>query len=367
MENVGIVREIGEGSYGKVYLARRLDGETVALKVEYVERSSVNKGEELYNELRFAGSVAGKHPDRFIRLLDHKLVERCEEKLKHINPHLDRGEKARLERLRGNKLCVYKLYTVVDTTLRDVRKSGGIGRWPAARRYSLLLQLVDVNRILSKTGWVHGDLHSGNIGLITNSAEVPAGRVTRVGAGAYSVQVPTSGVLVQVIDYGSLMHARTLRPEKSYKGKSQTELDHYREHRMTDPTILFKVMYDSGPFWTFVRRRKVRIDYDRSFKKVAATAEYRSLRRRLPAVVSDRIVFEMTHIMHPAAFGSTVLGGRLGSKAPAPRMMFPAEDIDFVVRHMYDNRRLVKYLKARMDAVLQSECSDNGPGCRRSS
>lgn len=332
---------LGQGSIGRVYSVVR-KRQPLAMKVEYILPDSVENGGQLDNEVIFATTVASRFPDKFMQMLDFDIVPNCKESLKPVPKHLPKGMQKRLARARKGKVCALKLYSLVHTTLSNVMPF--IRRWSMPHRYSVLLQLIDILRIMDKTGWVHGDFHPGNIGIKRTWSK----RLVTIGD--TKRQVKTYGTLVQSIDYGDALNRRTLRKNRPFQGDiKETELQHYKQHKVVDRFILFDILYDFEGYWKFVNRNKIQLDFHNDKKKVMKLAEYKSLKTdKRFAKLPDDLLFKMTHLLYPEQVERAVLGEHY-SHVIKPHLNVPLKEILYAFENFRNNEKLLTYFLRKYD------------------
>lgn len=324
---------LGKGQQGKVFLVEK-DKQSYALKVEYILPSSKRKGGELHNELEFFQDVASFYPDKFIQLVDYEIVENCEQKLEKIGDFLPKGIQKHLEKARKGSVCVYKLYTLIDTDMNHLLDK--MNRWSMNHKYSALLQLIDILRIMDNTGWVHGDFHPGNVGIEYTSRD----KIVYVN----KKPIKTYGTLFKSIDFGGLLHRDTLRPSHPYLGDdNETELKHYKDHLSADREVLLKMMYNEKPYWQFIGKYKIHLNYDEDLKKVKELKEFKKLRSlKKFRKLNDHLIFRMVHLLYPDIFEPLILGDKF-KKVIGMNLRFPIEDVMYVFENFFENEKLIRH------------------------
>ncbi len=95
------------------------------------------------------------------------------------------------------KTCVKKLFSLIDNTVSELQ----IDAMSKQEIYSVVAQIMYVIYILDTHGWVHGDFHSGNIG-VKHTDET----FVTMELGSEKINVPTFGRLIQAIDFGGVLH-----------------------------------------------------------------------------------------------------------------------------------------------------------------
>lgn len=328
------LRVLGQGAVGKVYLVEK-SGKQYALKVEYILPVDVAHGGKLDNEIRFSREVSSRHPDKFMQLLDYSIRESCDENLGDIEPHLPEGIRRNMAAAREGRLCVYKLYTLVDAPLENLVTK--IGKWSMPHRYSLLLQILDVLRIFDETKWVHGDLHAGNMAI----KKVPRTSTVQIENGI----VATYGTLIQTIDLGDVLHPESLHPRRPFQGHTtETELQHYQNNLVSDRQIMFSVMFSDENYWKFRTDHDVPPgDYDTDLEKVKELPQFKRLRKlKSFAHLPDWLLWKLLSFIDPEPVQRLLLGEHF-VKVIQLKQWFPRNDILYAFKHYFDTSRLLNY------------------------
>jgi serine/threonine protein kinase len=178
MINYNIIKKIGYGTKGQVYLIK-VDKHLYALKVE--------KLNELYfwREINFYKNFGLKYPNNFIKLIDYEIINNTAK----------------------------KIYDLVDTTLDKI-----IYKLTKQQIYSVIIQITYSIHLLHSNNYVHGDLRMPNIGMV---------KTTQQEIEILSYRVPTNGWIVKLIDFGSIgerTEAEKLNDLEWYEKKYNTEL-----------------------------------------------------------------------------------------------------------------------------------------------
>lgn len=201
-------KEIGKGVYGTIYLVKN-KGKKYALKIEKIlEKNSKIKTSisPYWREIKFVEKMSKKYTDHFLQIKKHKLVKNCKHSQYSKNTQLKNIHK-KYHKLVKSSYCVYKLYSYCDTTLANLIFYKEIYK-EQNKYYSLILQVFYILYLLNKHGYQHNDLHLWNIGVkYTNKKEIKI----------FGKKIPTYGYLVQLIDYGKIMHKNDKKNKKDTK------------------------------------------------------------------------------------------------------------------------------------------------------
>jgi serine/threonine protein kinase len=173
-----IIKELGHGTKGKVYLVE-VENKFYALKIEKLNQVY------FWREINFYKNFALTYPSNFIQLIDYEIKDNI----------------------------VKKICTLVDTTLDKI-----IFTLNKFQLLSIIIQITYCVYLLHTNNYVHGDLRAPNIGV---------NKTTQTHINILSYQIPTYGCVVQLIDFGSIgekNEAIKLNDLEWYENKFSTEL-----------------------------------------------------------------------------------------------------------------------------------------------
>lgn len=176
------VRKLGEGEKGSVYLVSR-GGVEYAMKTEPALSGHISS--EQQREIDFSIHFGNKHPDMFMKL--HKWYVRDD--------------------------VLHKIYSKVDMTF------DGKVKLSMKQYMSICMQLTYAFYILHKGGWIHNDLHPGNIGF----CKVDKDEIVK----CFDEKVQTHGVKLQLIDFGRALGKKfklTSKEKKTLEAGKNDEL-----------------------------------------------------------------------------------------------------------------------------------------------
>jgi serine/threonine protein kinase len=150
-----IIKELGHGTKGKVYLVE-VENKFYALKIEKLNKVY------FWREINFYKNFALIYPSNFIQLIDYEIKDNI----------------------------VKKICTFVDTTLDKI-----IYTLNKFQLLSIIIQITYCVYLLHTNNYVHGDLRAPNIGV---------NKTTQTHINILSYKIPTYGWVVQLIDFGSI-------------------------------------------------------------------------------------------------------------------------------------------------------------------
>mgnify|MGYP000417384505 CR=1 FL=1 len=205
INNIRIIKKIGYGYFGTVYLVKDDKNHRYALKIEQVSPDFLVKSLRsfVWRENEFSKKMNKLYPNHFLKLHAHLIDNDCEHNQLTEN-NIDLNHKSndpKFDKLRKHlstlKSCSVKLWSIIDLTLHDILK-----KWKTFKIKTfnnIMIQLVYVIHLMNKHGYSHNDLHVGNIGLTkTNNKFINIS----------GTKIKTYGYYVCVIDYGLILHKK---------------------------------------------------------------------------------------------------------------------------------------------------------------
>lgn len=330
MKDYKVEKFISQGLMGKVYLVSK-NNKKYAMKIEYI---ASKKDSILLNELKLIKEVASKNPDQFMQLIDWEFIENCKESAPEIPDWVDKKERKYFVKLRQSGLCVRKFYSLIDDTLSNFP----IGKMTMKERYSMIIQLLYINYLIQSNGFVHGDFHHGNIGVI-NVAK-------KKNVMIFGKKIPTFGNQFVAIDYGGVLHKDTLSSKRKYQQRDITELQHYNEMKVIDKSGIIKSMVSDRDFWEYMRKNNITTnDFEKDFKLVLSQPEI-SL---FTGITKEKfILWDLYRILFTKKFQQLVLGKKFKKYIPNVYLL-PLEDILYSFINLNDDKKLIEYFIARLE------------------
>ena len=330
MDDYKVLKFLSQGLMGKVYLVSK-DGKKYAMKVEYILSEN---DPSVKNELKFLQEVASKHPEQFIQLVDYEFIQDCKEEAPKIPDWVDENAKKYFLTLRNSKVCVRKIYSLIDNTLSDEI----IRDMNLKERYSMLIQLLYINYLIQSNGFVHGDFHRGNIGLI----KVEKDKKIKI----LGKDIQTYGNQFVAIDYGGILHRDTLNRDKKYQDRETTELEHFQEHFIIDKLGIINNMVSTEDFWNYVKDNKIKMnDIEEDSKLILSQPEIKFLKD-----ISNNkyLLFDLYKLLFTKKFQELVLRENFKEKIPFISWI-PTADIIYAYSNFEDDILLINYFIARLE------------------
>lgn len=187
-----IIKEIGIGMLGTVYLVMDNLGNEYAMKIEHIL-----KNDDVKNEIIFSNEMYKKYPNHFLKIHDSWIDKKCD----HVQDWKKQGFSLELfdkpvqnyyKKLFSSQYCSIKIYSLIDLTLKDIYK-----RITNKQYYDIFIQCLYVMYLCDKSGYLHRDWKMDNIGLVkTNNKYIKI----------FNKKIKTHGYFVVLIDYGGVVH-----------------------------------------------------------------------------------------------------------------------------------------------------------------
>lgn len=332
IDKVKVLRELGHGIIGTVYLVS-YRGKEYALKIEHILKEDIeDKSSPLWNEIRFAEDIANSNPEQFMILYNYDFIDNCQLKQEYAAdlsffPQL---KQAYLKKLADSPLCVRKIYSLVDTTLDKLDLKS------LEERYSMIIQILYIIYLMEKKGYVHADLHPGNIGVIETKKKF----INILGQ-----KIPTFGKIYQAIDFGGVLNEKTLEPEKTIMGLPETQRSVYDWAKVGDKLGFVMNMVDDSDLWKYVKKKEIRLNREKDEKKVLKAPEMKFIDG---LVDNETLKFELFRILFPEIFQKIVLGKNF-DKVREWVFKIPIEDLILFFIHFEDTKLLIEYFISRLN------------------
>lgn len=199
MKNLNIIKKLGYGTFGTVYLAKYNNIECIYKIEKQVDTNGPNYNIGYWREIEFA-TFTSKYPNVFLQLIGYDMIENCQ----HEQPDPDYIPNPKLKKILDAKKkstkCSELLYTpVLENTLdKYYEKHRDL---PILNKYilSIIAQLLYSLYLMHNAGYYHNDIRTNNImGIKTTQPFVNLGQYN----------IPTYNTHVYIIDYGMITHIK---------------------------------------------------------------------------------------------------------------------------------------------------------------
>ena len=233
LDEYKIIKELGRGLVGTTYLVKDSKGEKYALKIENILKKDIPKSlsSPYWRELDFIDFMGSRYPEHILYLKDNYIRDDCKHEQSWDGfpfemSDLPKGMQSYYKKLFASSYCSIKVYSLIDMDMAKYIKKKN---FDTKVFYDLLIQLIYIVYLLDKHGYMHGDLHTNNIGLVKTDKKF----ITILGK-----RIPTHGYLIQLIDYGSILHRKYIMTKAQKKiYEESTDL-----HSIL-LTLLFEIYY----------------------------------------------------------------------------------------------------------------------------
>ncbi len=310
--------------FGTVYKIS-MNNNYYAMKVEHVLESDKVKSlkSPQWREIDFAEKINKLYPDQFIKLYKYEFVDNCDHEQKYT---IDLNEipkfwREHIKKLAKSKVCIQKVYELIDGSLKDIIDDLDINQ-----RYSMIIQVASIIKILEKHKYLHGDFHIGNIGYVETDKKY----IT-----IFNKKIPTFGYIYKAIDYGSVIHPKyklTKSEKKDYKDRFGTEF----------MSSVQTVMVNKEKFYDYAYDNKIKLDYDKDLKKIMKSDMIDILKEYTK---DKNFIFTLFEIIYPEQFQKIIFGTKFDRVIPIKLYYEPVDyiymfncgfDIDKIIDYYYN-------------------------------
>lgn len=191
IDSYKIIKELGYGYVGTVYLVEK-NKKKYGMKIEHVLESNViNKDSKIFRENRFYENFANKYPEYFVTMKEFDIIDNCKHIQKYPNKILTRFEKKNLT-LQTSNFCARRILTLIDGNLGSI-----ISTLSVNQIYSAIIQIYYITNFLYKNKYVQGDAHINNVGYIKTDK-----KYIKID----NYKIPTFGYIYKLYDFGAVLH-----------------------------------------------------------------------------------------------------------------------------------------------------------------
>ena len=207
-----IIKNLGSGNYGNVYLVNDTNKNKYALKIEYIEEDELEKSlkSKVWREIYFCENFSNKYTDFFMKLYSYDVLDDCKE-IKTPKQLLYESN----DNIKKDKYCSRKLFSLVDTTLNKIN----LIKFSKNEIYSMIIQLLHIIYLMQNNNYTHNDFNSKNIGIIyTKKKSIKI----------FDYDIETFGKIYVLIDYGKVLSDKFILTPKEkikYEEKINKESD----------------------------------------------------------------------------------------------------------------------------------------------
>lgn len=202
LDNIKIIKSLGKGMHGTIYLVEVIDIDTkekYAMKVEKVLKKDIKKSlsSVLWREIDFADTLSEKYPDQFMKIYTHENKKCSYEHILDDNiwKSIHKKQLKYYKKLYSSPFCSIKLMSIVDDVLHNIIYKLNDKKVIL----DLFIQVVYIAYLINKEGYYHHDFHPKNIGVVYTKDKY----ITIL-----DEKIETHGYLLKAIDYGMVLHKK---------------------------------------------------------------------------------------------------------------------------------------------------------------
>lgn len=232
-----IIKELGKGMHGTVYLVEDKNKKKYGMKVEQVFKKDLPKNlkSPIWRELDFAENLLSKYPDYFMQIYKSE-NKKCNyvHKLDDIKwQTMSKDQTKYYKKLFKSPYCSIKITSLVDDMLHNIL-------YKLTNKkiiLDLFIQVVNLAYLINKEGYYHRDFHPKNIGIIYTKDKTIK---------ILNSDIKTHGYKLNGIDYGMVLHNKyDLEPWEKQALKYDNDL--YQNFYKIVFKIMLKNLTDKYP------------------------------------------------------------------------------------------------------------------------
>ena len=322
-----VIKELGMGMMGTVYLAEDDQNNKYAMKTEKILKKHSIKSlkYDIWRDIEFSNTMSKKYPEHFMKVYDNWIDKKC----KHVQDWdkiglkldaFDKMEQKYYKSLFDSSYCSVKVYSLVDCTLKDI-----IDKISDEQYYDIFIQCLYIMHLCETNGYLHRDWKMDNIGLVKTDNEF----INILGK-----KVKTRGYNVVLLDYGAVIHKKYILSsyEKKLYSNNMTDLffmfDRYA-HNMIFNFRDFEKKYGTSTF------ENITID-DVMVKKI---------QKYLPKYDKNNKVLEqyVYKIIYHEHFERKIMNDE-NIVIVKPKLFLPMKAIEYIIKNIYDVEKCITYL-----------------------
>lgn len=250
MESLKVIKKLGYGVFGTTYLIK-IGNKKYAAKIGKILDTEIKEDLSLniWREIEFS-KFASKYPNQFMELKSWEVIKDCNH-VQKIPVDWKGGPADRKMIINRNKSphCLKLIYSpVLDDTLESfyekINKHATV--LSTKQFWSMMCQILYALNLLKKNGYMHRDIHPGNIMYKKTSK-----KTIKLG----SIIIKTYGLQWYIIDYGMMVH------EKYPKSSDSFELERQMKslNNITQDIAFFIHSSLEMPIWKIVKKYKLNV------------------------------------------------------------------------------------------------------------
>ena len=204
----------------------------------------------------------------------------------------------------------------------------------------MIIQLLYINYLIQSEGFVHGDFHYGNIGVIN----VNKNKKVKI----FDKMIPTFGNQFVAIDYGGVLHKSTISKTRKYQQRNISEWKHFNDMIIIDKSGILNGMINEKNLWDYVKKNNIQMKgFDEDFKLIMSQPEI-SIIRGITEI--SWLQWDLYKLLFTKRFQQLVFGENFKEKIPFICYISPA-DLIYAYSNFEDDELLIAYFVARLENV----------------
>ena len=339
LDEIHIGKQLGKGAYGTTYLATDNKNNKYAYKIERILPKEIPKSfKSIYwRENDFAINLANKYPDQFMTLYDSKIDSSCTHQQDYsdmsfkIN-NLPKERQNYFKKLNTSPYYNIKLWSLIDGTMEDLV----LYKLKVSRNifYDLLLQIVYIVYLINTAGYLHNDFHMGNISYLKTDKKT----ISILGH-----NIPTHGYFIKAIDYGLVLHNK-------YQMTKNEHIDYENNNDLLTVFNMFSIEWRkteniSNKEWDWEHQWMKPIKISKTEKEVLEhyLPTNNANGNQLSKGVYDFLINKLFKLLEWQKWQQRVIGDD-NIKCIEPHYLIPLENLLFLVKNIYNPKKVIEYL-----------------------
>ena len=325
-DNYKIIKEIGIGMMGTVYLVKDKLNNKYAMKIEKILNNQ-SKESLKYNpwrEIEFSNTMYQKYPKHFMKIYDNWIDNKCTHKQDWKKQGLKleifhKSAQKYYKKLFNSPYCSIKIYSLIDLTLKDI-----IEKISDEEYYDIFIQCLYVMYLCNKSGYLHCDWKMDNIGLVKTTDEY---------INIFDKKIKTHGYLVVLLDYG-IIHKKYIL--SSYEKK-------LFQNKFTDLFFMFD-RYKYNMIFNY-KEFENKYNIDTFFNTITINDEImKEIQKFLPKFNKNNDILSkyIYKIIYYNDFENHLVGKNI--KPIKPKLLLPQEIILFIIKNIYNIKKCILFL-----------------------
>jgi hypothetical protein len=324
-----IIKELGHGMIGTVFLAK-YKNKKYALKIEHIleEDRKQSSSSQIWREIFFSTKFANKYPDQFIKLYSYDIIDNCthlQEYPMNVEMIENKILRDRIYNISKSNLCIRKVYSLIDDVFYNILYS-----LSKEQLYSFILQFSYIILLLQKNGYVHSDLHGGNIGYIKTKKKFVK---------ILNTNIPTYGYIFKFIDYGFVMNKKN---KLSNINREFYKVEFNNEGSLAS---ILSFLYDDSYFKFYLTHNKIKYNEEELYLNFLKTEESYTLSHLCEDEYKRFLIYKILFI---EKYQKSVLKKKF-KKVIQPLCRGDLIDVLYFIKYYGNTQNIINYFKYKLN------------------